>query len=126
MHGTLTGTPGEVLTSIAGGLFEWQAPIGAAVSSVSLAAAPYIASSGVPLNITFSTGAVSIEMMEYAGTSNVGHVPDGGTGGTYLEGDGSWSTPGGTGTVTDFTVVCRSWDNRFSCYFYYYSGTYYI
>ena len=103
--GTLTGTPGEVLTSIAGGLFEWQAPIGAAVSSVSLAAAPYIASSGVPLNIPFSTGAVSIEMMEYAGTSNVGHVPDGGTGGTYLEGDGSWSTPGGTGTVTDFTVV---------------------
>ena len=36
----------------------------------------------------------------YSGGSNVGLVPTGGTGSTYLKGDGTWATPAGSGNVS--------------------------
>jgi len=53
------------------------------------------ASTGTPLVVTPAggTGTVTIESTAYAGGSNVGHVPAGGTGGQYLDGGtGGWST----------------------------------
>ena len=53
------------------------------------------ASTGTPLVVTPAggTGTVTIESTAYAGGSNVGHVPAGGTGGQYLDGGtGNWST----------------------------------
>tara|TARA_R110000787_G_scaffold277915_1_gene387457 strand:+ start:836 stop:5482 length:4647 start_codon:yes stop_codon:yes gene_type:complete len=60
---------------------------------------------GIPLDINPTSGVVQIQMMEYDGGTNVGHVPPGGSAGAYLEGDGTWSTPGGTGTVTSVGVA---------------------
>ena len=53
------------------------------------------ASTGTPLVVTPAggTGTVTIESTAYAGGSNVGHVPAGGTSGQYLDGGtGGWST----------------------------------
>lgn len=36
----------------------------------------------------------------YSGGSNVGLVPTGGTGSTYLKGDGTWAAPAGSGNVS--------------------------
>ena len=66
----------------------------AGVTSVLPSITP-LTSSGQPLVITPAggTGTVTIESTAYAGGSNVGHVPAGGTGGQYLDGGtGNWST----------------------------------
>ena len=67
---------------------------GAGVVSV-LPSSTGLVSSGQPLVITPAggTGTVTIESTAYAGQSNVGHVPAGGSGGQYLDGAaGSWLT----------------------------------
>jgi hypothetical protein len=53
-------------------------------------------SSGTALSVNSSTGSVTISSLAYGGTTNVGHVPTGGSGTTFLRGDGTWATPGGT------------------------------
>ena len=53
-------------------------------------------SSGTALSVNSSTGAVTISSLAYGGTTNVGHVPTGGSASTFLRGDGTWVTPGGT------------------------------
>ena len=40
-----------------------------------------------------TTGAVKVTSNSYAGTTNVGHVPTGGSATTFLRGDGTWVTP---------------------------------
>jgi len=70
----------------------WATPAGA-VSSVSAAASA--TSTGAPLIITPTTGAVVVTPQSYAGGANVGHVPTGGSATTYLRGDGTWATPAG-------------------------------
>ena len=55
-------------------------------------------SSGTPIVVNPTTGTVLVQSMAYAGTTNVGHVPTGGSGTTFLRGDGTWATPGGTYT----------------------------
>jgi hypothetical protein len=52
-------------------------------------------SSGNALSVNSSTGAVTISSLAYGGTTNVGHVPTGGSGSTFLRGDGTWATPAG-------------------------------
>ena len=54
------------------------------------------ASTGVPLVSIPNSGNVIITSKAYAGTSNVGHVPAGGSATTFLRGDGSWVTPTNT------------------------------
>jgi len=53
-------------------------------------------SSGTALSVNSSTGSVTISSLAYGGTTNVGHVPTGGGASTFLRGDGTWATPGGT------------------------------
>ena len=55
-------------------------------------AATPAASTGAPLVITPTTGNVTAQSRAYAGGSNVGHVPSGGTSTTFLRGDGNFST----------------------------------
>jgi len=64
---------------------------GGAVTSVS-AGAPGT-STGTPLTITPTTGVVVATSNAYAGTTNVGHVPPGGTAATFLRGDATWQLP---------------------------------
>ena len=63
-------------------------------------------SSGTPIVVDPTTGAVEIQSMAYAGTTNVGHVPTGGSGSTFLRGDGTWVTPTDTDTgITGVTLA---------------------
>ena len=68
----------------------WATPAGG-VSSVSAAASA--TSTGAPLVITPTTGAVVVTPQSYAGGANVGHVPAGGSATTFLRGDGTWVNP---------------------------------
>ena len=59
-------------------------------------------SSGDPIVVNPTTGAVQIQSMAFAGTSNVGHVPaySGGSSTTnFLRADGNWATPTDTGAL---------------------------
>ena len=58
-------------------------------------------SSGTPIVVNPTTGTVLVQSMAYAGTTNVGHVPTGGSGSTFLRGDGTWATPAGGFTSFD-------------------------
>jgi len=54
------------------------------------------------LKINSPTGAVELTINKYAGTDNVGYVPQGGSATTFLRGDGTWVTP--TDTNTTYTA----------------------
>ena len=56
-------------------------------------------STGTPIVVDPTTGAVEVQSMAYNGAANVGHVPSGGTGSTFLRGDGTWATPTDTGAL---------------------------
>ena len=53
-----------------------------------------------PINVSAATGAVTITSDAYAGTTNIGYVPTGGSATTYLRGDGTWADPGAEYTWT--------------------------
>ena len=75
---------------------------GAGVVSV-LPSSTGLTSSGQPLVITPAggTGTVTIESTAYAGATNVGHVPAGGSAGKYLDGaTGSWITLPASGVTS--------------------------
>ena len=73
------------------------------VVSIALATA---ASTGSPLTTNSTTGAVTFTSRSYAGASNVGYVPTGGTATTFLRGDGTWVTPTNTGDTTyDLSLI---------------------
>ena len=61
-------------------------------------------SGGSPIVITPTTGNVKVQSMAYAGSTKVGHVPSGGSGTTFLRGDGSWVTPTDTNSVTSVSA----------------------
>lgn len=65
-------------------------------------------STGVPIVVTPVTGNVKIQSMAYSGSTKVGHVPTGGSGTTFLRGDGAWATP--TDTTTNNYVDSLSWN----------------
>ena len=88
--GSSIGTSGQVLTSTGSGV-AWASTAG--VTSVT--AQTPVTSSGTPLTISPTSGAVLVTSNAYAGGSNVGHVPAGGTAGTFLQGDGTWAGNGG-------------------------------
>ena len=84
--GASVGTAGQVLTSTGTGV-QWSSSAGVTSVTESLGT-----STGTPATISPTTGNVNIQFNAYAGGSNVGHVPAGGTAGTFLQGNGSWGT----------------------------------
>ena len=107
---TYTGT--TVLTSTSG-VLSWEAGGGGGGSINSVVAGTASASTGDALTARTTTGAVTFTPKAYAGTTNVGHVPTGGSATTFLRGDGTWVTPttGSTysaGTGVDATQLASN------------------
>ncbi len=48
-----------------------------------------------PINVSAATGSITISSDAYSGGTNIGYVPTGGSGSTFLRGDGTWVTPSG-------------------------------
>lgn len=76
-----------------------------AVDSVSAIASTVSVSAINPLVIDPTTGVVEAKILTYGGGSYVGVVPSGGTAGTFLEGDGTWGTPTGGGTMSSWDLT---------------------
>lgn len=102
--GGSSGVASQVPTANGLGGWAWGTPASGTVSSVS-AGAPGT-SAGTALTITPTSGAVVVTPNAYAGTTNVGHVPAGGSATTFLRGDGTWVTPA-SGSITDSVVITQ-------------------
>lgn len=94
-----TGNLNEVLTADGTGGVIWS-PAGGGGAGVSSITTATGVSTGDPISpLAAATGAVTLTSNAYAGTTNVGYVPTGGSATTFLRGDGTWVTPAGAGTV---------------------------
>ena len=91
-----TGT--QILQADSSGLLSWIATPSGGGGGVSQVTAGGVlgTSSGAPISISPTTGNVVVTSQAYAGTTNVGHVPSGGSSITFLRGDGTWVTPTNT------------------------------
>lgn len=85
----------------------WVTPTDSTPVDTVASASPGL-STGVPIVVTPVTGNVKIQSMAYSGSTKVGHVPTGGSGTTFLRGDGAWATP--TDTTTNNYVDSLSWN----------------
>ena len=106
------GAAGQVLSWNGAGL-SWITPTGGTVTSVTLnPASPIGASSGDPLDISPTSGAVVVTPFVFNGGSNIGFVPDSSAASqttTFLRADGTWQVPaGGGGGVTSVTGTVGS------------------
>ena len=117
--GAVTITNTGVTSAVAGTGISVSGATGAVTFTnsgvVSLATATGT-STGSPLDVSASTGALTLTINEYDGTTNVGYVPTGGSATTFLRGDGTWADPGaqyewtlagtsGSQTIADGTTV---------------------
>ena len=106
---SVTFTAGTAITAVLGGTRELtitntgvtSAVAGTAISVSAATGAVTFTNTGVtslagttPINVSAATGAITISSDAYAGTTNIGYVPTGGSATTYLRGDGTWSDPG--------------------------------
>ncbi len=99
--GTTGGSAGQFLDYQG----NWSTPAG--ISSVT--------SANTAITVADSTTAPVLTSVAYSGGNNIGHVPTGGSGTTYLKGDGTWGTPSGSGGSlailnegTDITAAATS------------------
>jgi hypothetical protein len=99
--GTTGGSAGQFLDYQG----NWSTP--ARISSVT--------SANTAITVADSTTAPVLTSVAYSGGNNIGHVPTGGSGTTYLKGDGTWGTPSGSGGSlailnegTDITAAATS------------------
>lgn len=53
----------------------------------------------LPIEVSASSGAVTVSSRAYAGAATTGYVPTGGSNTTFLRGDGTWVTPSGGGAA---------------------------
>ena len=60
---------------------------------------------GTPIVVDPTTGSVLVKSMAYNGTTNVGHVPTGGSATTFLRGDGTWVVPTQTLGYTSYVQL---------------------
>ena len=117
--GAVTITNTGVTSAVAGTGISVSGATGAVTFTnsgvVSLATATGT-STGSPLDVSASTGALTLTINAYDGTTNVGYVPTGGSASTFLRGDGTWADPGaqyewtlagtsGSQTIADGTTV---------------------
>lgn len=96
---TITQGTGISFSSITAAGFT----IGATGAVTTVDAGTPTASSGSPISVSPTTGDVKVIAHAYNGTTNVGYVPTGGSASTFLRGDGTWVTPGGSFTGFDIT-----------------------
>ena len=99
---TLNRNGGAAGQYIDGDTGAWTDLPASGVTSVSQGT-PF-ASTGLPLSISPTSGAVAVSSAVYSGGANIGVVPDGGTSTTFLKGDGQWATPSGASA----TITTRS------------------
>ena len=85
---TLNRNGGVAGQYIDGATGAWTDLPASGVTSVSQGT-PF-ASTGLPLSISPTSGAVAVSSAVYSGGANIGVVPDGGTSTTFLKGDGQW------------------------------------
>ena len=104
-----TGAVGQYL-AISGAGLTWTTLAPGGVTSV--AAGSSAISTGAALTITPTTGAVVVTPNYFAGSNNIGHVPDSTAVDqvtNFLRADGSWAVPAGAGvttvTTTDGTFI---------------------
>jgi hypothetical protein len=117
--GAVTITNTGVTSAVAGTGISVSGATGAVTFTnsgvVSLATATGT-STGSPLDVSAATGALTLTINAYDGTTNVGYVPTGGSASTFLRGDGTWADPGaqyewtlagttGSETIADGTTV---------------------
>jgi len=96
--GSSIGTPGQILSATTGpsGLAWISAP----VSTVTFNNSPQTISTGSPLTISPTTGAVVVRSNYFSGAGLIGHVPSSASSDqttTFLRADGSWVVPAGGG-----------------------------
>lgn len=112
---SVTFTAGTAITAVLGGTRELtitntgvtSAVAGSGIGVSAATGAVTFTNTGVtsvagttPINVSAATGAVTISSDAYAGTTNIGYVPTGGSATTYLRGDGTWADPGAEYTWT--------------------------
>lgn len=88
----------------------WVTPTGA-VSSVSSVTPSASTGPTEALKITPTTGAVQVQSNYFAGSNNVGHVPDASAAGAttdFLRADGAWAAPGGAPEWVNRVLVSNS------------------
>ena len=94
----------------------WQVPPGGggAVSSISSATTGVSSTGDAITPNTLATGAVVLNLFEYAGDTNVGYVPRGGNNNTnlFLNGTGNWSTPAGGGAGNSYINDYKIWAQK--------------
>ena len=88
----------------------WVTPTGAVSSVSSLTPSASTGPTGA-LKITPTTGAVQVQSNYFAGSNNVGHVPDASAAGAttdFLRADGTWAAPGGAPEWVNRVLVSNS------------------
>jgi len=93
----------------------WQTPAaGGGVTDLSTNDGALSTGNAITVNAAAS-GSVTANVFAYAGTSNVGYVPTGGTASTFLRGDGTWQTPaGGTATAPEQVVKVPFYNTKWT------------
>lgn len=92
----------------------WQVPAGAGVTSLNTNDGALSTGDAITVNAA-ATGAVTANVFAYAGTTNVGYVPSGGSATTFLRGDGSWQTPaGGSATAPEQVVKVPFYNTKWT------------
>jgi hypothetical protein len=102
----------ETLNSLKGNLIingSTGISVGASSSTISLTNTGVTSlAATLPIQVSGSTGSVTISSRAYSGSTTTGYVPEGGSGTTFLRGDGSWATPSGGGDTYTLQAETKS------------------